>query len=102
MTQTGEQSGTQTGEFSDTLRALGGLLEESNASSGIEIAATSDHWLVATGHGSNTHFEIFELEALRQEARKRRGTPTANNPPFSISQALRALGNILDSLGASG
>lgn len=90
----------QIGEYSDTLRALGRFLDDAQAY-GIAITGRGEEWEVMWDRAGTTRFQKFQLEALRAAARQHRGLE-GDLPRLTTSQMLRALGDVLDSLSATG
>ena len=94
---------TATGEYADTLRALGRFLEMVRASS-IRIQDESDHMDVAwEGQGSSREerrYEECELQALRTTVRMFRGID-GGTPPVTLSELLRTIGREMDEAGAT-
>ena len=87
------------GEYSDTLRALGQFLDRMGAST-IEIINRGEDWLTASTLGSETLFEVFKLQDLREEGRVRRGLSEV--APCELADILRTLGQVLDAANATG
>jgi len=90
----------QIGQYADTLRALGRFLEQADAR-GIQIGKENSHWSVVwQGPPEKTSLLPFQLQALRVVSRLNRGLKN-NVPRFNLSQILRTLGQLLDTMKAT-
>jgi hypothetical protein len=90
----------QIDQYADTLRALGRFLDQAGAR-GVEIGKQNNHWSVVwQGPGESTSLLPFQLHALRIVSRLNRGLED-DAPPFSLSQILRTLGQLLDTMKAT-
>jgi len=90
----------QIGQYADTLRALGRFLEQADAR-GVEIGKENSHWSVVwQGPAEKTSLLPFQLQALRVVSRLNRGLE-GDVPRFSLSQILRTLGQLLDTMKAT-
>jgi hypothetical protein len=89
------------GEYSDTLRALGRFLNEVRAFQ-IGIVEREDDllltWSAESGYRYERRLQIVELQAMRTTARIFRGLG-GPSPRFTIGEMLRAVGTILDEMG---
>jgi hypothetical protein len=91
------------GEYSDTLRALGRFLNDVRACQ-IGIVEREDDilltWSAESGYRYERRLQITELQAMRMTARIFRGLG-GPSPRFTIGEMLRAVGTIMDEMGPS-
>ncbi|HZT08610.1 MAG TPA: hypothetical protein VFC51_16425 [Chloroflexota bacterium] len=90
-----------TGQYAETLRAMGRFLESARASEIIivdqgELVEVS--WRGRRGSREERQYRAWELDALRTWAKMFRGLE-GGNPRFNLSEALRTLGRELDVIG---
>lgn len=89
-------------DYSDTLRALGRFLDE-EAATGVKVVDAGDHlsvsWRGRQGTPEERGYRSFELDELRDRARLMRSGLEAT-PSEGMSEIMRALGWILDQMGA--
>ena len=90
------------GGYSDTLRALGRLVEQADAS-GVRIGDASNRWMVEWNQTDFPRVTLDggDLDALRTVARLHRGIE-AGRPRADVSRSLRTIGALLDQMRATG
>ena len=89
-------------DYSDTLRALGRILEEERAT-GVKVVDAGEHlsvsWQGRGGAPEERGYRSFELDSLRERARSMR-SDQERTPAVGRSEHLRALGWVLDQMSA--
>lgn len=89
-------------DYSDTLRALGRFLDE-EAATGIKVVDAGESlvvsWRGRQGAPEERGYRSFDLDMLRDRARLMR-SGLENTPSEGMSENMRALGWVLDQMGA--